>query len=371
MQSSRHKRQVRRVFIGLFVSFQVLGASAHATEVSEQANATTKRSLVMAQAAAPGKAADMRSALDSLLKGAKAEGAVTFYTAVTEAIANRVGAAYTAKYGVKTQFVRLPGAQLQQRFSAEANTGNIAADLLFNAGNTAVFAEAGVKRGWIEPIAEAGLPAIRSGELPRAYNRGVTAVVQISPWSIAYNTEKLKPSDAPKTWADLLKPGLKGQILLPDPRSSDAYFDVWSVLLERYGEGFFQQLRAQNPRQFVSLIPAIQGLGAGEGAVAFPAIRAGVQATKDKGAPLELVTPEDTTGIEVEVILTSRAMAKHPNAARLLANFVLSEEGNKVFNADPGGMTIYDTSRLPKQYQAPQKTIDKARKDQLTRLLGF
>lgn len=70
------------------------------------------------------------------------------------------------------------------------------------------------------------------------------------------------------------------------------------------------------------------------------------------------------------LFLTDRSRAKHPNAARLFANYVLSAEGNKVVNDDPGGVTLYDTSRLPKEYRSPMPGTA-SRKDQIVKLLGL
>jgi len=58
------------------------------------------------------------------------------------------------------------------------------------------------------------------------------------------------------------------------------------------------------------------------------------------------------------------------NAARLFANYVLSQEGNKVFNADPGLYSVYDLAGLPKQYVSPKPDAT-ARKDLVLRLLGL
>ena len=57
-------------------------------------------------------------------------------------------------------------------------------------------------------------------------------------------------------------------------------------------------------------------------------------------------------------------------AAKLLANYMMSEEGNQVFNADPGAFTVYDTSKLPKEYEPP-KAGTSARRAEIAKLLGF
>ena len=100
-----------------------------------------------------------------------------------------------------------------------------------------------------------------------------------------------------------------------------------------------------------------------------PTLAAFVQDMIAKGAPLKLYTLDNTTGIEMQVILTSRAKAKHPNAARLFANYILSPEGNKVFNDDPGGVTVYDTAGLPKGYQPPRAGVF-SRRDEIAKLFG-
>lgn len=316
-------------------------------------------------------AAAIQAELDALVKVAKAEGELTFYSTATENVAKRSGDAFTAKYGIKTQFVRLGGTQMRQRYSAEAEAGSVVADLLLNAGgNTVAYAEDGIKKGFAESISEAGLPVIRSGEFPAKYITGPTAIIQITPWLIAYNTDKVKGADIPKEWSDLLSPRFKGQVLIPNPGSADSYIDIWSLLLDKYGESFFTQFRALAPRQFPSGVPAVQSLGAGEGVVALPAVLALVTGMQAKGAPLAVVTPDHTTGVEMQIMLSSRTRTKHPAASRLFANYLMTQEGNKVFNDDPGGVTMYDTGRLPRQYESP-KANALARRDQVIKLLGF
>jgi iron(III) transport system substrate-binding protein len=155
-----------------------------------------------------------------------------------------------------------------------------------------------------------------------------------------------------------------------DPRVSEAYLDLWALLQDTHGDSFYKRLAAQEPRRYPSGVPAYQALGAGEGLLAFPAVPAGIKDLKDKGAPMGYVIPQLTSGLEMHVILPARAKVKHPNAGRLLAHYILSEEGNKIFNDDPGTVAIYDTSTIPKRY-SPPKPENVKRKEALTKLLGF
>lgn len=325
--------------------------------------------ILLAQASKTG-AASLQAELDLLIKGARAEGELTFYSSTPEGVSKKAAEAFHAKYGVRANFLRLASAPLQQRYSAEADANNMAADVLITLGASVPFAEEGIRKGWIESVSQAGLPALRSGEFPARFNTGPTALIQINPWLIAYNTEKLKPAEAPKDWGDLLNPRFKSQMIIPDTRVTDAYSGFWSMILDRYGETYFNQLRAQAFRQIGSGIPAMQGVAAGEAMLTFPAISATVQEPKSKGAPLAMIIPDRTTGSESHIMLTARARSKHPNAGRLFVNWVLTQEGNLAFNKDSGATSPFDTTGLPKQYESP-KSGTPAWREQLAKLLGF
>lgn len=64
------------------------------------------------------------------------------------------------------------------------------------------------------------------------------------------------------------------------------------------------------------------------------------------------------------VLLTARAKARNPNAAGCWP--IMTAEGNKVFDDDPGNATVYDSSKLPKQYVSPKNR----RRDQIVKVLG-
>jgi iron(III) transport system substrate-binding protein len=308
--------------------------------------------------------------LEALVKAAKAEGELTFYSRPTENVANRIRDAFARQYGIRSQYLRLGGTPLQQRYSAEAEAGTFVADVILNAGNSVEYAEDGIRKGWLEPVSGTGLPVITSGEFPAPFLPGPTAIIQVSPWGIGYNTDKLAAADVPKDWADILAPRFRGQVIITDPRASGAQLDHWSLVLDKYGESFFSRLRGQNPRQYSGGVPSTNALAAGEGSIQVPAILAQVQAVKDKGAPVAWVAIDHSTGVEIQVTLTARAKSRHPNAGRLFANYLMSREGNQVVNDDPGGMTIYDTARLPANYVSPKPGAS-ARQAQFVKLLGF
>ena len=187
---------------------------------------------------------------------------------------------------------------------------------------------------------------------------------------LGFDTNKVKGADIPKDWPDILNPKFKGQILIADTASSFAYHDFWAVMYDRYGEAFFAGLRAQSPRVYSSGTPASQGLGAGEGMVQIPTVTSLIRVIKDKGAPVDTVMLPYTTGVEIQAALTSRAKSKHPAAARLFLNFIMTVEGNRIFNDEPGSLSVFDDAGLPKEYVAPS-LANQARAAQMAKLLGL
>ena len=307
--------------------------------------------------------------LAALVQAAKAEGEVTLYSAASENVAKDVTQAFSAKYGIKAQYLRLSSNALRQRYATEAQAGNVAGDLLIMSPSAA-FTDEGIAKGWIEPVSGAGIPALKSGAFPSRFATGPTAIVQLIPWSIGYNTDKVKGADLPKDWTDLLNPKFKSQIVLVDVAASDAYLDVWALILEKHGEQFFSRIRAQSPRVVGEGSSASQSVAAGEGFFVLPATPQQVNVFRDKGAPIATIVPDLTTGVEISLYLTHRAKAKHPNAARLFAHYMLTPEGNAALNKGAGNISVFDTAQLPKQYQSP-KPETAAEKDRIKKLLGL
>ena len=326
---------------------------------------------LLAQAAkAP--AAGLQAELNALITAARAEGEVLIYSSEPEEVSKRITGAFTAKYGVRAGYVRGSSSPLIQRYSAEADANNIAGDLLLISGGAIAFAEDGIRKGWIESVSQAGLPVLKSGEFPAKFNRGNVVIVQVNPWLIAYNKDKIRGADVPKDWPDIVNPKFKGQALLFDPGSTEANYVFWGLLLDTYGESFFTQLRALQPRFTSGGIPASQQLAAGEGAFTTPATEASYLPLLAKGAPIGFVTPALTNGAEFHLILTNRAKAKHPAAARLFANYVLSQEGNMALSKDSGGYSVYDTTGLPAKYQfSTTAPVPPERRELINRLIGF
>jgi iron(III) transport system substrate-binding protein len=285
--------------------------------------------------------------LADLITKAREEGSVTFYSVPPEDVAQALADAFTEKYGIDASFVRLTAAPLAQRFSAEAEAGRPGADMIM-VSNSPFYAD-GVAKKWLTPLPDADIPDYPAG-LPDDFvlaDKG-TAVVQVQPSGFGYNTDQVSEQDAPKDWPDLLDPKWKGKILMANPKSSPAYVDFWYMIEQEYGIDYLTDLRAQVARFYDGTVPLTEAMAAGEGAITVPNVTSAVQPAKDKGAPVAINVPSLTNG--PEIVAGIAAKAQHPNAARLFTHFVLSEEGNRILNSQPGSVSPYDESSMPAKF---------------------
>ena len=131
-----------------------------------------------------------------------------------------------------------------------------------------------------------------------------TVGIYSGPLGFGYNTELLakKKLDPPKTWADLLKPGYKGEIQVANPASSGTAYTMVATLVQLMGEEkAFDYLKSLHKNVSVytrSGTAPIKAAARGETAVSISFVHDG-PGEKMQGFPLATVTPADGTGAEI------------------------------------------------------------------------
>lgn len=284
--------------------------------------------------------------LGALYEAAKKEGAITFYCSVNPVLTQRVVQAFNARYpGIRVDVIRLATGPLAKRYASEAEAGNVLADLL-QLGDPFLMQEAFEKK-WLASIED--LPA--HAAFPAAFKGPGYAIVAINTHTISFNTTLVKPSEVAK-WTDVLNPKWKGQIMSADFRNSPPLIDWAYLMMSTFGKEFLVDLAKQDIRWVSSTVPGTQQLAAGESAILMPNMRSVTFSVIDKGGPVDETTPLPSTGFEFQLGVSTKAA--HPNAARLLANFIMSREGaeaqNKGISASPLP-GIPGVVALPKDYR--------------------
>ena len=298
----------------------------------------------------------------SLAQAAKAEGRVTFYSVVPQAAAQGFIDGFKKKYALDMDYQRLTSGPLVQRYVAELQAGTVTADALAVTDN--FFFDDAAEKGWLAPVAD--VPA--TAAYPAQFRDRTSATVQLLPHVLAYNTQAM--SAAPTGWDTMADPKWKGRLILIDPRNG-FFSSVWYYELRRkYGNDFLKALLKQEPTFVQSAVQGMQQLAAGAAALCGPSFPNLLLELKSKGAPVEIVAVEPT--IAAGVYAGVPAKAPHPNAARLLMHYLMSPDGQALYNQGavaPLGQ-LPGTLPLPKIADADLKAARDAQKD-IFAALGF
>jgi iron(III) transport system substrate-binding protein len=264
-----------------------------------------------------------RADITALEEAARKEGTLTWYVAQVDGeTAEVMGRAFTAQYpGVKVSVIRTTGQVAYER---------LVQDLKNNAPQCDVFSTTDIahmpalrKRNEIAQFtpenAAAMAPAFKGlGE--EGYYYPTTSTLML----IIYNTQKVKPDEAPKNWIDLLDPKWKGRVAFGHPAFS-GYVGCWTLAMRTlYGWQFFEKLAKNNPRIGRSGNDPITLLNAGE-CVAGLGPLATTLLSSEKGNPIALQYPTDGSLLCIGPSAVM-AGAPHPSAARLFQNWLLSKE---------------------------------------------
>ncbi|GAC1552603.1 MAG: extracellular solute-binding protein [Beijerinckiaceae bacterium] len=266
----------------------------------------------------------------ALHEAAKKEGGeLTWYTAHSDDnTAQALGRAFESKYpGLKLNVLRTTAQVAYQRVTQELKAGAIQCDV-FSSTDLGHSVELKAKGAFEKYVPENAHKAL---DIYKNYDPdGYFFVTSAGMIGIGYNSAKLKEADAPKNWTDLLDPKWKDQIALGHPGFS-GYVGTWALTLRnRYGWEFFEKLAKNNPRVGRSINDTVTMLNAGESVIAGSGPAGTLLDSAKKGNPLAMVYPTDGT---VLIIAPSSIMrgSKHPNAARLFMEFLLSVEASKIW----------------------------------------
>jgi len=314
---------------------------------------------------------DCGTNLDELIAAAQEEGEVSFYTVPSADLAELLGQAFEAEYGIGYEFVRASTPNTAARLTAEDAAGAVVADLaMITATNVfPALQDEGIFLRLDEEIP--GYPENLPEPLPDAFVKADwgTAVAVSRPAVIVYNTDIIAPEDVPQSHEDLADPKYAHLITTINPMESSSYIDSFYQFIENYGEEFLTTL-VDNGLEFAgSSSPAMQAVSAGETGIVFGSPAGSAFKLKADGAPVDWVTPDLTTGSDTVIGIVSGA--PHPCAGRLLAHFLLTDAGSATLLTAEGEATAF-RGELPSGYQVYELGTDipQEAQDRIFELLG-
>src|ERR1700761_5698511 len=276
---------------------------------------------VLAQSPAP------VSITPDLVEAAKKEGKVILYSSMDLPVGEKLGKAFEAKYpDIQVQVERSGSERLFQRVDQEFASNIHAADVI-NSSDASHFIT-WKRNGWLAPfvsedIAQHFMPEYRDPD-------GMSATSRIWLSSIAYNTNLVKPDDAPKSFADLLDVRWAGKMVKGHPAYSGTIMTATFQLIRELGWDYLEKLSKQRVMQVQSSTDPPKKLSLGERAIMADGNEYNVVLLKEAGQPVEPIYPaEGTPTISGPTAIF--ATAPHPNAARLFQAWLHTRETQQFF----------------------------------------
>lgn len=262
--------------------------------------------------------------MDQLIAAAKKEGKVTFYAAWPSNQEQALAKAFEAKYGIPVELFRAGGEQVAQKLDVEIRSGNIQADVLNHTERTYTLLLK--QRGDLLQYK----PQNASNFDPKDVDPdGYYTTSTISAAVIIYNTKLVKPEEAPKSFKELADPKWKNQSVTGSPLYGGTQLATVKGLLEMYGWDWLKAWKQNGVLTVQSWPEAENAVIAGERKVGLDHTVRLSQAIA-AGQPLGVVYPEEGM-ILAEGTVSILKKAPHPNAAKLFVEFMLSEEGQKIY----------------------------------------
>jgi iron(III) transport system substrate-binding protein len=285
---------------------------------------------------------------DRLVEAARREGELSVYHAYPRLTA--MLEAFGKKYGIKVKSWRAGSEAILQRITTEARGNRFEVDLV---QNNAPENEAAHREKLLQEVRSPYLADLVPQAVP-AHREWVGITFDV--WTAAYNTDKVKKSELPKSYQDLQDPKWKGRLGI-EADNFGWFGALLTELGEEQGTKLFNNIVATNgisARKGHSLLATL--VASGDVPLALTVYNWNPEQLKAKGpAPIEGLFIPPVIAQPSTIALLKRA--PHPAAALLFYDFMLTE-GQKML-AD--NSYVVTTKKLPSPVAGvPIKYIDPA-----------
>jgi iron(III) transport system substrate-binding protein len=294
----------------------------------------------------------------ALIEAAKKEGKVVWYTSVDLPLAEKVAKSFEAKYpGVAVRVERSGAERVFQRIGQEYGSNIHAVDVV-NSSDAAHFI-VWKRDGLLQPYVPEDVAKFYPAEHKDADGQFASFRVWLS--VIGYNTNLVKPEDAPKSFADLLDPKWIGKIVKAHPGYSGTIMTATYQMSRDLGWEFFERLAKQRIMQVQSSADPPKKLALGERAVMADGNEYNLFQMKESSQPVEIVYPTEGSPLIIGPNGVFKA-APNPNAARLFQSFSFTPEAQQLI-IDVGGLRSMHPQTREKAGRKPFKEIKTMKDD--------
>lgn len=270
---------------------------------------------------------ELADSWQGILEAANEEGEVTIYGTVSPDNLENLKQAFEKKYPeITLTYVRGTDADILPKVEVENQTGKGTADVHMT-----------TDAGWIDRSLDADYSVELEGPSfdNEAYEPEKSIIddkwflTSATVFGLGWNTDKVP--EGLTTPEDALDPSLEGKVGITNPAGIPTYVDMYRKIDVDFGDNYVERLAEVQPQIYDSAVAITQALASGE-VWATPTVGTTVLVEKEAGAPVDFTLPEKPFGVPwYSHVLAS---APHSNAAQVLADFLVTEEGQAAISAD-------------------------------------
>jgi iron(III) transport system substrate-binding protein len=292
-----------------------------------------------------------------VLAGAKKEGKVVVYTSLNTKDSVPISEAFKKKYGVEVELWRSSSEKVLQRAVTEARAGRHSVDAFELNGPE-------LEAMWREQLLDRFYTPQAANLPPAAFAKnGAYIADRFNFFTIAYNTNLVKPNEVPNSYEDLLDPKWVGRIGI-EASDTDWFGSMVHAMGEEKGMAFFRKLAAMKPQMRTGHTLMAELVASGEIPLAATIYNHNAERLLVNGAPIKWKALKPTFGRPNGVSVAKNA--PHPHAALLFVDFMLSLEGQKLLqkrNRVPASNKVdSNLNDFPYEMIDPVVVIDEADK---------
>lgn len=273
-----------------------------------------------------------------VVEAAQKEGSLTIYSiSLTGDIGVATAKAFKDKYGITLDIISGRGAAFIERIKTEMRLGQVVADIMeSSSGHTSNLKATGGTVSSLE------IPILREKDIwsvdPLSSDSEGHLLVHksyyLSPW---VNTNLIKPGQEPVSYRDLAKSEWKGKILMSDPSVSESGYSIFFLMVNRgyLDIDFVRSLGGQEIKFVPGTLDVVRAVAKGEEPFGLGATDQDAGPFLSQGAPIRAIAMAEGTRLSPSAVIRVKD-SPHPNAAKLFMNWILSVDGQTVFNRMAG-----------------------------------
>lgn len=288
---------------------------------------------------------------------ASAQTELTVYTAIEAEDLQRYAETFNKDHpDIKINWVRDSTGVITAKLLAEKN--NPQADVIWGLAASSLLVLK--TEGMLEPYAPKGVEALDPKFVDKS---NPPHWVGMDAWvaALCFNTVEAAKLNlpAPKSWKDLLDPVYKGHVIMPNPASSGTGFLDVSSWLQMWGEEegwkYMDALHENIARYTHSGSKPCKMAAAGEIPIGISFAFRGAK-EKQKGAPIEIIMPEEGSGWDMEATAIVAGTSKL-DAAKTLVDWSITKQAMEMYNVGYAVVAMPGVAKPVEHY--PTNVLDK------------